>query len=287
MKRWTRLLVCGLLAAGSTLCLAVPVDAGDEKYAKLFDGYDACFMLYNVGAHKMMSEYNPHDRCSERLAPNSTFKVPLSLMAFDQSLIDQKTVFKWNGEKYDRPEINRDQTPRSWLQDSALWVSQEIAPQLGEARIKHYLDGFHYGNQDFSGDPGANNGLTHAWLSGSLRISAMEQLAFLQAMLANKLPVSQAAVADTKLNMYLGKLDGGADYYGKTGAGRHKMRAADPGPSKLRDGWFVGFVEKDGQQYIFVSNLTDKQIPGPSAKSAGSVILKPLVLQLLNERFAK
>ena len=140
------------------------------------------------------------------------------------------------------------------------------------AKIKQYLAGFHYGNQDFSGDPGQNNGLTQAWLSGSLRISAVEQMAFLQAMLLKQLPVSSQAVADTKHNMYLGKLKNGAEYYGKTGAGRHKMRETDSKPSQLRDGWFVGFIEKGAQRYIFVSNLTDRQVPKPGFSTAGSMV---------------
>lgn len=285
MKPLRRVIVLMALVVASSASFAAPNASIDQAYPQLFSGYDACFMLYDLNQQKMVSEYNPNQRCSERLAANSTFKVALSLMAFDQGLIKQNTVFKWDGVKRELTNWNQDQTPQSWLQNSTVWVSQEIAPQLGMAKIKQYLAGFHYGNQDFSGDPGKNNGLTHAWLSSSLRISAVEQMAFLQAMLLKQLPVSSQAVADTQHNMYLGTLHNGAKYYGKTGAGRHKLRETDPKPSPLRDGWFIGFVEKGAQRYIFVSNLTDRQAPAAGFSTAGSMTLKPITLALLDNYF--
>jgi beta-lactamase class D/beta-lactamase class D OXA-1 len=264
-----------------------------HEYAELFKGYHACFILYNVNEHKIVSEYNPGNYCNQRLSPNSTFKVPLSLMAFNHGTIDQNKEFKWDGQKGAMPEHDRNQTPASWLKYSVLWVSQQITPQLGEVRVKHYLAGFDYGNQDFSGDVNKHNGLTHAWLSSSLKISAVEQLIFLKSLLSNELPVNANAVKYTKENLYLGKLDNGADYYGKTGSGRNGRNERYAHPSKLRDGWFVGFIETDRKQYIFVSNLTDKKFQATidssdgSLKPYGSQLLKPITMKILNTYFAK
>ncbi|STX28862.1 class-D beta-lactamase [Legionella beliardensis] len=273
----------------AALTLTLPAQAiTTADYAKLFKGYDACFILYNVNDHKIISEYNPNNRCNQRLAPDSTFKIALSLMAFNQGTINQNTEFKWDGHKGVLPEHDRNQTPASWLKYSVLWVSQQITPQLGEARIKHYLAGFAYGNQDFSGDKNKHNGLTHAWLSSSLKLSGFEQLNFLKAMLTNELPVNANAVKYTKENLYLGKLANGADYYGKTGSGRHGRNERYAHPSQLRDGWFVGFIEQGKQQYIFVSNLTDKQVQATidpadgSLKPFGSQLLKPITMNILN-----
>lgn len=142
------------------LCISVSVYAKEinqQDYAEIFKGYDACFILYNVNQHKILSKYNPNNRCNERIAPNSSFKIPLSLMAFDQGIINQETVFKWDGKQGFMPEHRQDQTPNSWLKYSVVWVSQQITPKLGYERIKRYLSGFNYGNQDFSGEPGKNN----------------------------------------------------------------------------------------------------------------------------------
>lgn len=282
-----------LFLAITSLCTTSYAKLSQQDYSALFKGYHACFILYRLNDDKIVSEYNPNHYCDQRLSPDSTFKIPLSLMAFDQGIINQQTVFKWNGVKGVIPEHDRDQTPQTWLKYSVLWVSQQITPHLGYAHIKHYLAEFNYGNQNFSGDPGKNNGLTHAWLSSSLKISAVEQLQFLKAMLTNKLPVSKEAVTNTKDNLSLGKLDNGADYFGKTGSGRHGRNERLSNPSKLRDGWFVGFIQNGKQEYIFVSNLTDKKFQGTLDKSDGSIqpfgsqLLKPITLSILNDYFSK
>jgi len=279
MKRFITLIIAAFVLSANASELR------SEEFSKIFKGYDACFILYNLNEDRMVSEYNPKNRCNQRISPDSTFKITLSLMAFDQGIIDQNTVFKWDGRKENLPGWNQNQTPQTWLKYSVVWVSQQITPFLGYARIKEYLSAFDYGNQDFSGDFGQNNGLTYAWLSSSLKISAVEQLHFFRAMLSNELPVSNEAVANTKKNLYQGKLTSGADYYGKTGAGRHGPNERETNPSKLRDGWFVGFIESGTQQYIFVSNLTDKNIPAVTDKFYGSAILKPITLKLLNDYF--
>lgn len=256
-----------------------------EHFAQSFKNFDACFLLYDIDAHKIVSEYNPAGRCNQRLAPDSTFIVPLSLMAFNQGVITQQTVFKWDGIKEEFPDWNNDQSPNSWFSHSVVWVSQHITRQLGLTRVKHYLDAFNYGNKDFNGDPGKNNGLAYAWLSSSLKISANEQLSFLTEMINKELPLAPESVDNTIKNMYLGKLDNGYKYFGKIGSGRHGRNERETYPSKLRDGWFVGFVEGDNKKYVFVSNLTDKTIPNEENKALGSQILKPIVLNLLNTYF--
>jgi beta-lactamase class D len=207
-------------------------------------------------------------------------------MAFNQSIIiSPNTVFKWDGRKRELPTWDQDQTPYSWIKYSTVWVSQRITPQLGYARIKHYLAGFDYGNQDFSGDPGKHNGLTEAWLSSSLKISAVEQLNFLNAMLSYELPVSHEAVNNIKKNLYLGKLDNGLDYYGKTGSGRHKDNKKEASSRELRDAWFIGFIDNRVQHYTFVSNLSDKVALAIYNKSLGSAVLMPITIKLLNNFF--
>lgn len=271
---------------------AVAKNITPSEFNQLLGKYNACFILYNVSDNKLVSEYNPNNYCYQRIAPDSTFKIPLSLMAFDQGLINQKTVFKWDGILRELSDWNQDLTPQTWLKYSSVWVSQLLTPQLGYERIKHYLADFNYGNQNFSGDPGQNNGLQYAWLGSSLKISAIEQFKFLKSVLTNKLKLSKESVINTKANLYQGKLENGADYYGKTGSGRHGRNERMSNPSKLRDGWFVGFVENNHKVYIFVSNLSDK-VPASADKDYGLVtltpygsqVLKPITLQLLNSYF--
>lgn len=235
-------------------------------------GKNGCFILYNLSQNTLVTEYNA-EHCKKQISPRSTFKIPLSLMAFDPNLITQDTVFKWDGVDRGKPQWNwnHDQTPKTWLSNSVVWVSQAIIPKLGMEKIKHYLSVFHYGNEDFSGEPGKNNGLEQAWLNGGLKISGDEQLSFLKAFVAGKLPVSQIALRNTKENMYLETSPEGWKLYGKTGTGITPVI-----------GWFVGFIEKSNQTYIFVTNLThqgeDSEISGVKAKEISKQILTAMKL---------
>lgn len=238
--------------------------------SQYFAGKNGCFILYNLNKNALVTEYNP-GQCKKQIPPQSTFKIPLSLMAFDQKIITQDTVFKWDGKDRGKPQWNDNQTPQTWLSNSVVWVSQEITPKLGMEKIKHYLSVFNYGNEDFSGDRGKNNGLDKAWLSSSLKISAEEQLSFLKTFIQGKLPVSESVLSNTKKNMYLETSPEGWKLYGKTGT------SVTPAI-----GWFVGFIEKSGQTYVFVTNLTDKsedaEVSGIKAKEITKQILTAMEL---------
>ncbi len=246
------------------------------NYASYFSNKVGCFILYSVNQDKIVSEYNP-TRCAQRITPASTFKIPLSLMAFDQKLITQQTVFKWDGKVRWFPAWNHDQTPKSWFENSAVWVSQALTPKLGLEKIKGYLQKYNYGNQDFSGNPGKNDALTHAWLSSSLKISANEQLTFLKALVADKLAVTHDAMKNTKQNMYVDTTKGGWKLYGKTGSGASQQNSNEK--NELQDGWFVGFLEKEGQRYIFVLNFSDQQ--KPDALEGAGIRAKAMVKMIL------
>ncbi len=235
--------------------------------------------MFDVSKNKLVTEYNSI-RCNKPIPPDSTFKIALSLMAFDQKLITQGTIFKWDGKDRGLSAWNQDQTPQVWLKNSTVWVSQELTPKLGMKKIKCYLNKFNYGNQNFSGDPGKNNGLTNAWLSSSLKISAAQQLAFLKALIGNKLPVSQIAMRNTKANMYLETSPNGWKLYGKTGAGSsvHQLINNQGAP---QDSWFVGFVEKNDKRYIFVLNFTDLKEPSSTEAGGNGTIAKVIAKNLL------
>ena len=58
-----------------------------------------------------------------------------------------------------------------------------------------------------------------------------------------QLNISHDAVDNTMHNIYLGKIDGGWDLYGKTGSGsRRYLKSANA--NQLRDGYFIGYLKK-------------------------------------------
>jgi len=105
-----------LLAFATAVLLSTGANAiTPQEYSQSFKHFNGCFILYNLNKQKIVSEYNPGNRCSERLAPDSTFKIPISLMAFNQGIINQNTLFKWDGQKGELPDWNRDQTQAAGL----------------------------------------------------------------------------------------------------------------------------------------------------------------------------
>jgi beta-lactamase class D len=287
MNRSGHLWFQGLIAVFAFLLPPMAQAGVDAAYEDLFKGYRGCFLLVEAATKKTVIEYNPGNRCHERIPPDSTFKIPLSLMAFDSGTVTESTLFKWDGKVTDSfAGWNQDQTPESWLKYSVVWVSQRIAPQLGPAVIEKYLSDFGYGNRDFSGDPGKHNGLTNAWLSSSLKISAVEQVEFLRRLETRELHLREPSIGVTKRLIHQGTLKDGSNYYAKTGSGWREYGKPGTAGHRLRDGWFVGIVEKGPARYIFAANVTERE-PNPKSDRFGGQVAREIALSLLNDYFAR
>lgn len=241
------LLCCGLAQAQPTL----------------FSGRDGCYLLIRLRDGQVVDEINP-TRCAERFSPCSTFKIAAALMAFDSQLYHLQSQFKWDGHREEREECNQDQTPESWMKRSVVWVTQQITTRLGLPRVQGYLKRFRYGNQDFRG------GLTQAWLTSSLQISALEQARFLRDLYSGRLEIRAQAARDT-ISILVRDGAPGAVLEGKTGSGRLS------GDRQL--GWFVGHLHYGGDDYISVLNFSDRlphQTEGPAGWKARELTKKRL-----------
>jgi len=215
--------------------------------------------------------------CKIRYAPESTFKITLSLMGYDAGILQDEMRPEWPfKEDYDL-FINvwkGPHNPRTWMRDSCVWYSQVLTQKLGMNKFKDYISKFDYGNQDLSGDKGKNNGLTNAWLSSSLQISPEEQTAFLKKLVDNQLPISSKSHAMTKKIMFVQELPGGWKLYGKTGNGRQLDK--DGLKTALQHGWFVGWIEKNDRVVLFASHITDdkKQAVFASFRARNEALIK-------------
>lgn len=199
--------------------------------------------------------------CDKRYAPNSTFKIALSLMGFDSGILKGSLHPEWPYRKEYELFLNvwkYPQNPHTWMRDSCVWYSQVLTQKLGMKRFSAYVDSFHYGNQDVSGDKGKNNGLTHSWLSSSLAISPVEQVKFLQKIVHKQLPISANAFRMTKDIIYIQELPGGWKLYGKTGTGQ-QLTADKSQKLPLQHGWFVGWIEKNGRVVAFADHVVDSK----------------------------
>lgn len=198
--------------------------------------------------------------CKAQHPPYSTFKVPLAIMGFDCGFLKTKDLpvipykeeyfedkYKENFEGWYTPELGNklnwmmDQTPASFMKNSVLWVSPQITQNLGKKKFQEYIVKLNYGNKDISGNPGKDDGLLRSWLGTSLKISVEEQVEFLEKLLKNELDVSSKAQEITREIMDREESWDGWKLYGKTGGGK--------------EGWFIGWIEKDGQHIIFAQYL--------------------------------
>lgn len=212
--------------------------------------------------------------CRARVTPASTFKIPLALMGFDAGVLEEphapvlswkKGEPDWGGAAWKRPT-----DPAAWMKHSVVWYSQRITPQIGAAQLTRYATAFGYGNADFSGDRGKNNGLERAWISSSLKISPQEQIAFLTRFVNGKLPVKPKAMADTLAIIEEAGVVDGWRLKGKTGGAF--PRKPDGSLDRLQGwGWFVGWADKAERKLVFARLIQGErqgsQSPGHISRS--------------------
>ena len=184
-------------------------------------------------------EYQP-ERAATRFLPASTFKIPHALFALDAGIVDDEFQrFQWDGTQRSIPAWNADHDLRSAMRQSVVWVYQAFARIIGEARLREYMQGIDYGNADPVG------GVDRFWLDGGLRISAREQVAFLQRLYRNQLPFAEKHQRLVKDLMIVEAADEWI-LRAKTG-----WQVSDE--SQL--GWWVGWVEHPDGAVFFALNI--------------------------------
>ncbi len=234
--------ICLALAVPANT-LAAPIDVS----AAIWDsGVD---LSASTIAVKRMSDgqvwiSNP-DRAEKPFIPASTSKIPHTFIALETDIASPETVFAWDGKTRSMAAWNADHTLKSAFQKSAVWVFQDIAMHAGHSQMASWIGKLDYGNKDI----GNAANLTTYWLKGPLKISAMEQIDFLERLALNQLPLSSETLAQGKDIM---QADTGAGWtlYAKTGWG---LRGDDPDI-----GWYVGWVEQQAPSveiYVFAFNL--------------------------------
>lgn len=169
-------------------------------------------------------------KCDQRHSPFSTFKIPLALIGFDGGILNSSAspkveytpdleknyVTYYNPERY--PVMlfwKRAQTPQSWMRESVVWYSRYITHKLGLQKFEEYMNRFDYGNYKditFSADS-----LMNSWIMGSIEISPLEQVEFIDKLLNNQLNVSNKATQETIEIIKLEKIFDDWQLCGKSG----------------------------------------------------------------------
>ncbi|MBN2613068.1 MAG: class D beta-lactamase [Bacteroidales bacterium] len=212
----------------------------DFKY--LFDKYgtDGCFVIYNQSENEYI-KYNPN-LCDTGYIPASTFKIPNSLIALEENIIkDTNQIIKWDGHEWPNKPWNQDQTLKTAMKFSCIWVYFAIAEQVGTEKYQEYINSFDYGNKNLTGPP------SRFWLSGLFRISANQQIDFLRKFYNYELPKISRQSIDIVKNIIVLEQTDDYRFSGKTGGGR--LTETD------YIMWLVGYIEKDSTPYFFAMNF--------------------------------
>lgn len=208
-----------------------------QHFAKY--GIDGCFVLLNTSDNEFI-RYNPN-QCDTGYIPASTFKIPHSLIAIEEGIIkDTSQIIKWDGHDWSNKYWNRDQTLRTAVKYSCVWVYSGFANKIGIDKYQYYVGSFDYGNKDLTGPP------LRFWLQGSFRISANQQIEFLNKFYNYKLPVSRLSIDIVKDLIVLEQTDS-YTLSGKTGGGLLSENEYIM--------WLVGYVVKDSKPYFYAMNF--------------------------------
>lgn len=215
---------------------------------------EGCFILYDLHADNYL-RYNP-ERCDQGFLPASTFKIFNSLVALESGVApDENMVLRWDGVKRGGA-WDQDHDMRMAFKNSTVWYYQEIARRIGEERMRYYLGREKYGNESIDG------GIDKFWLSGGLRITPNEQVAFLKRLYAGELGFSPTTVSIVRDIMKMEETPG-YTMRGKTGW-------ADM--DSIDIGWIVGWIEKSDNTYFFALNIETREKEFPMREARKDIL---------------
>lgn len=239
----------------------------ERNFKKYFDAYqvEGSFILYDE-AKDEFTRYNAR-RCKKSFSPASTFKIPNSLIALEEKILqDETSMIYWNGESWPVEAWNQDLDLQHAFRVSCVPCYIQIASKVSEEKYQQYLSEMNYGNQNPSGSE--NNSF---WLDGNLRINQEQQIDFLRRLYHMQLSVSERSMKIVKKVLVEEKND---DFIlsGKTGW-NNALHAKDVG-------WYVGYLEKDNHVYYFATNIESPQANESFGKARKEITLN--ILKALN-----
>ena len=228
------------------LAFSAPSSAEDINESRAIDDIEKLFAAHEVEATFVVSSLNGNyqkavnpKRADIRFSPASTYKIPNTLIGLKhQAILSNEHVFKWDGVKHWLDTWNKDQSLNSAFKVSCVWCYQEFANAIGLEKYTQELKALNYGNASVS-EP-----VDRHWLNGVLTISANEQIDFLKRLVKSELPYESDHIAILK-DIMRAKEHSNYTLYTKTG-----WAAGD-----LAIGWYVGFIERDTQTFVFAFNM--------------------------------
>ena len=193
-------------------------------------------------------------RAQKAFLPASTFKIPNSLIALETKVVKNGIeIIPWNGKEYRIKNWNQDQSLRSAIKYSCVWFYQELARRVGTSTMQQYLEQMNYGNSDISA------GIDLFWLTGNFKISALEQVDFLEKFYLESFPFSNRNYKIVKDAIIVQK---NTDYTLRAKTGWNGPNA------NPQIAWYIGYLEKGNDAYLFAMNFVPNTNQDLNARQA-------------------
>lgn len=231
--------------------------------------------LKNVNAAFVMMDLDSDEKfvyneqlSSSRLPPCSTFKIWNTLIGAEGHLLvsPDQAFYWWDGKVRAFPDWNQNLTLSAAFRVSCVPAFQNLARQIGPARMQQWIDLLNYGNRDIS------SGIDDFWLpqkgKHSIRISPLEQASLLKSLFNGLLPFSESST-NLLFQILLANETAKGKLYGKTGSGDY-LGGKDGG----RIGWYVGYVLSHSKRYAFACLVLSNDASGALAKTLSTNIFK-------------
>lgn len=226
-----------------------PVASVEAQFAQHFQalGVEGAIVIH--GLNQGVTYEHNRDRNRQAFLPASTFKILNSLIALETGVIpNDVAVLTWDGIERMVPAWNQDLNLRRAFNLSAVWFYQVLARRVGHDRMQQWVSATGYGNQTIGGP----DAIDTFWLEGDLRITPQQQIEFLQRLYDNELPFSDGAIATVKDIMITERTP---DYTLRAKTGWAGLGE----PDQPQIGWYVGYLERGENVYLFATNIDIRQ----------------------------
>lgn len=213
------------------------------------------------------------NRSERSYLPSSTFKIPNSLIALEEKVIQSPDQilqgphdpYLLDGKSFLPPKCEHDITFKEAFTNSCIPIYQEIARKIPRAAYERYLGELLYGNQDID-----KSRIDTFWLEGDFAITPIQQIDFLEKLYKEEFSsLSQNTMTAVK-TMMISEENEKYTLSSKTGW---------VFSTKPHVGWWVGWIEnKDDNRTSFFALNMDLSKPEHAAAriSVGKEILKEL-----------